>query len=128
MNASTLAGRSGPLHHHCGPQALALRPDPLLAELQTLYVVGGLYGNGLALREGLRLFEQERGRKGRVFNGRVFNGELHLEAIAIETPAAQMQQRFVQHWPEGSDAHAFYFSRIAAGPACHEADVIRWED
>jgi hypothetical protein len=52
---------------------------------------------------------------------------LHFEAIAIETPAAPAQARFVQQWPEGSDAHASYFSRIAAGPAYREADVIRWE-
>ena len=51
-----------------------------------------------------------------------------LEAgIAIETPAAPAQARFLQQWPEGSDAHASYFSRIAAGPAYREADVIRWE-
>jgi hypothetical protein len=52
---------------------------------------------------------------------------LHLEAIAIETPAAAAQTRFLQQWPEGSDAHASYFSRIAAGPTYREADVIRWE-
>jgi hypothetical protein len=52
---------------------------------------------------------------------------LHLEAIAIETSAVQAQQRFLQQWSEGSDAHASYFSRIAAGPAYREADVIRWE-
>jgi hypothetical protein len=52
---------------------------------------------------------------------------LHLEAIAIEIPAAPAQARFLQQWPEGSDAHASYFSRIAAGPAYCEADVIRWE-
>ena len=52
---------------------------------------------------------------------------LHFEAIAIETPAAPAQARFLQQWPEGSDAHASYFSRIAAGPAYREADVIRWE-
>jgi hypothetical protein len=34
-----------------------------------LYVVGGLYGNGQALDEVLRLFEAERGRKRLVFNG-----------------------------------------------------------
>jgi hypothetical protein len=52
---------------------------------------------------------------------------LHFEAIAIETPAAPAQARFLQQWPEGSDAHASYFSRIVAGPAYREADVIRWE-
>jgi hypothetical protein len=322
MNPSASAGRSCPLHYHYGPEALASPPEPLLCDLQTLYVVGGLYGNELALHEVLRLFEQERGPKRLVFNGdfhwfdidpaifarvqaavmahvalrgnvetelaqdepdpdagcgcaypdwveqavvsrsnrildrlraattaaqrrelaalpmwrvarvgrqrvglvhgdaqslagwgfaqehlrdpahrplvrhwferaqvdifasthtclpvfqqlRVparhraawvlnngaagmpnfagdpaglftrialtpFEGperrcavqadDLHLEAIAIQTPAGQAQQRFVQQWPEGSDAHASYFSRIAAGPVYCEADVIRWED
>ena len=321
MNPDTPAGRSCPLHYHYGPGVFNSAPDPLLSNLDTLYVVGGLYGNELALHEVLRLFEQEPGRKRLVFNGdfhwfdidpaifarvqaavlshlalrgnvetelaeddpdpeagcgcaypdwvgqdvvsrsnrilnqlrtattpeqraqlaalpmwrvaqvgdlRVglvhgdaqslagwgfaqehlrdpahlsmvrrwfeqaqvdvfasthtclpvfqqfsvpgrdrsawvlnngaagmpnFQGDaaglltriartpwvgaqrrcavqahgLHLEAIAIEIPAAPAQARFLQQWPEGSDAHASYFSRIAAGPAYCEADVIRWE-
>jgi len=321
MNPDTQAGRSCPLHYQYGPDVFNSAPDPLLSDLDTLYVVGGLYGNELALQEVLRLFEQEPGRKRLVFNGdfhwfdidpaifarvqaavvshvalrgnvetelaeddpdpeagcgcaypdwvgqdvvsrsnrilsqlrtattpeqraqlatlpmwrvaqvgnvRVglvhgdaqslagwgfaqehlrdpehlplvrrwferaqvdvfasthtclpvfqqlsvpgrgrsawvlnngaagmpnFQGDaaglltriatvpfagpqrrctvqarsLHFEAIAIETPAAPAQARFLQQWPEGSDAHASYFSRIAAGPAYREADVIRWE-
>ena len=321
MNPLTQAGRSCPLHYQYGPDVFNTAPDPLLTDLEMLYVVGGLYGNELALQEVLRLFEQESGRKRLVFNGdfhwfdidpaifarvqtavlshvalrgnvetelaeddpdpeagcgcaypdwvgqdvvsrsnrilerlrsattpeqrgqlaalpmwrvaqvgdlRVglvhgdaqslagwgfaqehlrdpahlpmvrrwfeqaqvdvfasthtclpvfqqfsvpgrarsawvlnngaagmpnFQGDaaglltriartafsgpqrrctvqvhgLHFEAIAIETPAAAAQARFLQQWPEGSDAHASYFSRIAAGPAYREADVIRWE-
>ena len=321
MNPDAQAGRSCPLHYHYGPDVFTSDPDPDLTGLDTLYVVGGLYGNELALHEVLRLFEQERGRKRLVFNGdfhwfdidpaifarvqaavlshlalrgnvetelaeddpdpeagcgcaypdwvgqdvvsrsnriltqlrtattpeqraqltalpmwrvaqvgplRVglvhgdaqslagwgfaqehlrdpahlpvvrrwferaqvdvfasshtclpvfqqlsvpgrarsawvlnngaagmpnFQGDaaglltriattpfegpqrrchvqasgLHLEAIAIETPAVAAQTRFLQQWPEGSDAHASYFSRIAAGPAYREADVIRGE-
>lgn len=39
------------------------------AHCEVLYVVGGLYGNGQALDEVLRLFEAERGAKRLVFNG-----------------------------------------------------------
>lgn len=321
MTPDTQAGRSCPLHYQYGPEVFASAPEAQLNDLDTLYVVGGLYGNELALHEVLRLFEQEPGRKRLVFNGdfhwfdidpvifarvqaavlshvalrgnvetelaenepdpeagcgcaypdwvgqdvvsrsnrilnqlrmattpeqraqlatlpmwrvaqvgavRVglvhgdaqslagwgfaqehlhdpehlatvrrwfelaqvdvfasthtclpvfqqvqvpgraqaawvlnngaagmpnFQGDaaglltriahtplegpqrrcavqahgLHLEAIAIETPAAAAQARFLQQWPEGSDAHASYFSRIAAGPAYSDADVIRWE-
>lgn len=321
MNPDTQAGRTCPLHYQYGPAVFASPPDPLLTDLDTLYVVGGLYGNDLALQEVLRLFEQERGRKRLVFNGdfhwfdidpaifakvqsvvlshvalrgnvetelaqddpdpdagcgcaypdwvgqdvvsrsnrilgrlrlattalqraqlaalpmwrvaqlgpvrlglvhgdaqslagwgfaqehlrepshvhrvrrwfeqasvdifasthtclpvfqqisvparqrkawvlnngaagmpnfrgdgaglltrialRPFEGTqsrctvqdqgLYLDAIAIETPAAPAQERFLQQWPEGSDAHASYFSRLVSGPAYRKSDVIRWE-
>ena len=55
--------------YHHGP-AVFRQPVPApLADLEVLYVVGGLYGNTLALHEVLRLFEAETGRKQLVFNG-----------------------------------------------------------
>jgi transcriptional repressor NrdR len=69
MNPDTQAGRSCPLHYHYGPDVFNSAPDPQLSDLETLYVVGGLYGNELALHVVLRLFEQEQGRKRLVFNG-----------------------------------------------------------
>lgn len=69
MTASLLPGRSCPISYHYGP-AVFRKPAPAaLADLEVLYVVGGLYGNALALTEVLRLFEAERGRKQLVFNG-----------------------------------------------------------
>lgn len=63
------AGRSCPLHYQYGPAVFkSTIPDDLTA-LEVLYVVGGLYGNELALHEVLRLFAQETGRKRLVFNG-----------------------------------------------------------
>jgi hypothetical protein len=53
---------------------------------------------------------------------------VHLEAVAIEVDAAQMQAQFVAQWPEGSDAHASYFSRIAQGPDYRPEQVIRQEN
>ncbi len=40
-----------------------------LSNAEVLYIVGGLYGNELALHEVLRLFDGERGAKRLVFNG-----------------------------------------------------------
>jgi predicted phosphodiesterase len=62
-------GRTCPLHYQYGPSVFSTRPDESLAELEVLYVVGGLYGNELALEEVLRLFDREQGRKRLVFNG-----------------------------------------------------------
>ena len=60
------AGRSCPLHYRYRPQAMA-QAAPLVCE--TLYVVGGLYGNEPALAAVLDLFERESGAKRLVFNG-----------------------------------------------------------
>lgn len=69
MNAVATPGRTCPLHYHYGPDVFRQAPAAPLRDLEVLYVVGGLYGNELALQEILRLFEAERGRKRLVFNG-----------------------------------------------------------
>jgi len=68
-DASDDPGRSCPLHYRYAPRVFASPAAPDLTELDVLYVVGGLYGNELALERTLDLFEQERGRKRLVFNG-----------------------------------------------------------
>lgn len=40
-------------------------------------------------------------------------GPLSVEAIAIDFDAEAWTARFLTQWPEGSDAHASYFSRMA---------------
>lgn len=70
MNSdASKAGRSCPLHYRYPPESF--RTDPALGfdDLDVLYVVGGLYGNEPALREVIRLFSLETGRKRLVFNG-----------------------------------------------------------
>jgi hypothetical protein len=62
-------GRTCPLHYQYGPSVFNGSPDESLSNLEVLYVVGGLYGNELALEEVLRLFDREEGRKRLVFNG-----------------------------------------------------------
>jgi len=62
-------GRSCPLHYRYAPEDFAVDAPARLQGLEVLYVVGGLYGNELALQRVLALFEAERGRKRLVFNG-----------------------------------------------------------
>lgn len=60
------AGRSCPLHYRYQPEALD-RPPALVAD--TLYVVGGLYGNLEALQALSALLAREPAGAGLVFNG-----------------------------------------------------------
>lgn len=69
MTPSTSPGRTCPLHYHYGPDVFRQPEPPQLANLDVLYVVGGLYGNELALEQVLRMFDAEQGRKQLVFNG-----------------------------------------------------------
>jgi hypothetical protein len=62
-------GRSCPLHYRYRPEAFAVGAPEHLQSLEVLYVVGGLYGNELALERVLALFDRERGRRRLVFNG-----------------------------------------------------------
>jgi hypothetical protein len=59
-------GRSCPLHYRYAPSALARAPD-FVAE--TVYVIGGLYGNRSALDAVLDLASHESGSVALVFNG-----------------------------------------------------------
>jgi hypothetical protein len=67
-SAST-PGRSCPLHYRYRPEDFAVEAPAHLQGLDVLYVVGGLYGNELALERVLELFGRESGRKRLVFNG-----------------------------------------------------------
>ncbi len=67
--AVSTPGRTCPLHYRYPPAQLAGPPSPGLGGLEVLYVVGGLYGNELALQQVLALFEREQGPKRLVFNG-----------------------------------------------------------
>lgn len=66
---SAPAGRSCPLHYRYRPEVFASAAPDDLRELDVLYVVGGVYGNPLALQAVLDLFDREKGRKRLVFNG-----------------------------------------------------------
>src|SRR5437660_529829 len=63
---SMTASRTCPLDYRC--DASIFREHASMAT-DTLYVVGGLYGNEPALDEVVTMFERERGTKHLVFNG-----------------------------------------------------------
>jgi hypothetical protein len=52
-------------------------------------------------------------------------GALYVEAIALPYDQAAWQQRFLEQWPAGSDAHRSYFARIANGPRYARAQAVR---
>jgi hypothetical protein len=62
-------GRSCPLHYRYSPEVFRAKAPPHLQSVEVLYVVGGLYGNELALEAVLELFNREQGHKRLVFNG-----------------------------------------------------------
>ncbi len=64
--ADSGAGRSCPLHYRYAPSTLAV---PASHSCDVLYVVGGLYGNEVALARVLDMFDAETGDKRLVFNG-----------------------------------------------------------
>jgi hypothetical protein len=68
-SGSSTPGRTCPLHYRYRPHVFASAPRAPFDDIEVLYVVGGLYGNELALDRILELFESERGRKRLVFNG-----------------------------------------------------------
>jgi len=67
--ADETPGRACPLRYRYAPEVFSGEPPAALAGLDVMYVVGGLYGNELALERVLELFDRERGRKRLVFNG-----------------------------------------------------------
>ena len=77
---------------------------------------------GLLTRIALTPYSGDNSRVG------VVHGQIHIDALAITPTTSEVQQRFLAQWPPGSDAHASYFSRIAAGPNYHPHQVIRQED
>ena len=83
----TAPGRSCPLHYRYRPADFAAAPA---LACDTLYVVGGLYGNTDALAQVLALFEQEPGHKRLIFNGD-FNW-FNIDPTAFESINTQVLQ------------------------------------
>ncbi len=86
--AQAAPGRSCPLHYRYSPRVFASAPT---LRCDTLYVVGGLYGNEAALDQVLAHFDQEPGHKRLVFNGDFnwFNADAH--------GFLRINQRVLQH-------------------------------
>jgi uncharacterized protein (DUF302 family) len=90
-SAASAPGRSCPLHYQYRPEDFAIDAPEHLRSLDVLYVVGGLYGNPLALDRVLEMFDRERGRK-----RLVFNGDFHWFDADPEV-FAQVQRRVLAH-------------------------------
>ncbi len=56
---------------------------------------------------------------------RVRLGHLHLEAVPIHYDNGAWHEAFLAQWPEGSEAHRSYFSRLVAGPRYQPAQALR---
>jgi hypothetical protein len=52
-------------------------------------------------------------------------GTVHLEAIALEADPERTRAEFLRQWPEGSDGHTSYWTRIAAGPDYAPEEALR---
>jgi hypothetical protein len=50
---------------------------------------------------------------------------VHVEAMPVHYNARRWEQRFLEQWPSGSDAHASYWDRIARGPAYRRTEALR---
>jgi hypothetical protein len=65
-DACQTPGRSCPLHYRYAPHSFRREAE---TQCDTLYVVGGLYGNAVAMDSVMALFDREPGAKRLVFNG-----------------------------------------------------------
>lgn len=66
VSTNSSSGRSCPLHYRYLPSVFAREPD---LHADTIYVVGGLYGNQAALDSVLEMLATESGHAALVFNG-----------------------------------------------------------
>jgi hypothetical protein len=109
-------GRSCPVTYRYRPEALAEAPR-LAAD--TLYVVGGLYGNLVALRAVLRRAERELGAPAAI----VFNGDFHWLDL---DPADfhDISQTVLAHHAIKGNVEAELASASAAGCGCAYPDYI----
>jgi hypothetical protein len=87
-------GRSCPLHYRYRPEDFRAEAPATLAGLDTLYVVGGLYGNPFALDALDRLLDAQAAHDGR--RAVVFNGDFHW-FDAEPAAFAHIQRRVLAH-------------------------------
>ena len=110
-------GRSCPLAYRYQPEALA-RPAELDAE--TLYVVGGLYGNPAALQAVLERAEREPGGPATL----VFNGDVHWLDVDPEDFEAIGETALAHHATRGNVEAELAATDDAAGCGCAYPDYV----
>lgn len=109
-------GRACPLAYRYQPEALA-QPAQLSAD--TLYVVGGLYGNAVALRAVLERAEQEPGGPATI----VFNGDFHWLDVDPEDFQTISERVLARHAIKGN-VEAELASDEDAGCGCAYPDYV----
>jgi hypothetical protein len=110
-------GRSCPLAYRYQPEALA-EPAPL--EVDTLYVVGGLYGNPAALAAVLERAHQEPGGPATI----VFNGDFHWLDVDADDFRAISETVLAHHAIKGNVEAELAAEDETAGCGCAYPDYI----
>ena len=109
-------GRSCPRSYRYQPEALA---EPARLEADTLYVVGGLYGNPAALRAVLERADREPGGPATV----VFNGDFHWLDVDPEDFRAISEAVLAHHATRGN-VEAELAAVEDAGCGCAHPDYV----
>jgi hypothetical protein len=110
-------GRSCPIGYRYQPEALA---QPARLEADTLYVVGGLYGNLLALRALLERADRESGGLAAV----VFNGDFHWLDVDPDDFRAISQAVLAHHATKGNVEAELASEDEDAGCGCAYPDYV----
>jgi hypothetical protein len=110
-------GRSCPLAYRYQPEALA---GPARLEADTLYVVGGLYGNLTALHAVLERADREPGGPATL----VFNGDFHWLDVAPEDFEAISGTVLAHHATKGNVEAELAAEDDAAGCGCAYPDYV----
>jgi hypothetical protein len=109
-------GRSCPIGYRYRPEALA---QPARLEADTLYVVGGLYGNPVALEAALERADREPGGPAAI----VFNGDFHWLDVDPDDFRAVSQTVLAHHATKGN-VEAELASDEDAGCGCAYPDYV----
>jgi predicted phosphodiesterase len=109
-------GRSCPLAYRYQPEALA---GPAQLEAETLYVIGGLYGNPDALQAVLERAEKEPGGPATM----VFNGDFHWLDVVPEDFGTISETVLAHHATKGN-VEAELTSADDAGCGCAYPDYV----
>jgi hypothetical protein len=110
-------GRSCPLTYRYQPEALA---GPARLEADTLYVVGGLYGNLAALHAVLERADREPGGPATL----VFNGDFHWLDVDPEDFEAISETVLAHHATKGNVEAELAAEDDAAGCGCAYPDYV----
>jgi hypothetical protein len=110
-------GRSCPLAYRHQPEALA---QPAQLEVDTLYVVGGLYGNPAALAAVLERAHQELGGPATI----VFNGDFHWLDVDPDDFRSISEAVLAHHATKGNVEAELAAADDAAGCGCAYPDYV----